>query len=239
MGAREQGEGPPAITSARGARSRIVVVSGQRLIRETLSTSLRSVGFEAATLEVPNGIVQVHAARRWINRIGSAVGLLAANIDNAVQLREAAAVINVLDLDWLLLTSTPPGAAWGALIEARAHDVLGASTDLEGLCDALRRLTSGQPAVPGRAHDEAVRAWREAPEERRALTRRVEALSPREMEILVDLHHGDSPRAIARRFGVSEGTVRTQVKSMLHKLEVNSQIQAVASYRRLNDWIMG
>ena len=214
-----------------------MIVSSQRLLRETLSTALRSAGFAPTAIGVPTGNAQVHAARRWLSTVGSVVGLLAAEIDNAAHLREAAGVVGVLDLDWLVLTSTPRGAGWGAMIDAGARDVLGADTDLEDLGHALELLATGRPPVPVAVHEESLRAWLDGPEDRRALARRIEALSPREMEVLLDLHRGDSPKVIAARAGVSEGTVRSQVKSMLHKLEVTSQIQAVASYRRLNAWI--
>jgi len=220
------------------AATRVVVVCNERLVRDAVSTALRSIGFVATSFGIPRGLVQVHAARRWITKVGPATGLLATDIDDASHLRDAAAVVSVFDLDWLLLTSTPRGEAWGALMEAGVHDVLGAATNVDELGHALRRLAAGKPPISGRDHREAMRAWREAPEEHRSLTRRVEALSPREMEILIDLHGGDSPRMIAERVGVSEGTVRSQVKSMLRKLEVSSQLQAVASYRQVNDWIV-
>jgi len=226
-----------AATGGSGAGAHVIVVSNERLVRDTMCAALRSIGFTATGFGIPWGVVQIHAARRWIAKVRPAMGLIATEVDNASHVRDAAAVVNVFDLDWLLLTSTPPGEAWGALIEAGVRDVLGAATSLEDLENALRRLAAGQPAVSERAHQEATRAWREAPEEHRQLARRIEALSRREMEILINLHHGDSPRLIAERVGVTEGTVRSQIKSLLRKLEVSSQLQAVASYRQLNSWI--
>lgn len=221
-----------------GADLRILVVSDQRLVRDTLSTALRSAGFASATSGVPSGPLEVRAVRRWITGVRPAVGLLAADIYDAAHLRDAAAVVSALDLDWLLLTSTQHGAAWGALIDAGVRDVLGAATNLAELGRALRMLAARRPPLSVEAHERAMRAWLAAPEERRELARRIEALSPREMEILMDLHRGESPRLIAARSGVAEGTVRSQVKSLLHKLGVRSQIQAVASYRELNEWIV-
>ena len=217
---------------------RVVVVSNERLVRDTVCAALHSVGFAATGFPIPRGLVQIHAARRWMMRVRPATGLLATDIDDAPHLRDAAAVVNVFDLDWLLLTSTPKGEAWGALMEAGVRDVLGAATNVNQLGRALRRLAAGRSPISGKEHEEAMRAWKEAPEEHRSLARRVEALSPREMEILIELHGGDSPRTIAERAGVAEGTVRSQVKSVLHKLEVTSQLQAVASYRQFNEWIV-
>jgi DNA-binding NarL/FixJ family response regulator len=73
--------------------------------------------------------------------------------------------------------------------------------------------------------------------ERRALTERVERLSARELEILVALGDGLSPTMIAERDGVAVSTVRAQVRSVLHKLEVRTQLRAVAAYREEQEWI--
>jgi len=61
----------------------------------------------------------------------------------------------------------------------------------------------------------------------------IERLSTREREILALLYDGVTVAEIAERTGVSEQTVRSQVKAVLRKLEVNSQLAAVAVYRRV------
>jgi DNA-binding NarL/FixJ family response regulator len=59
------------------------------------------------------------------------------------------------------------------------------------------------------------------------MRRRLDQLTPREREILGCLMGGLTVREIAHRWVVSEATVRTQVKSILSKLEVSSQLAAV------------
>lgn len=215
---------------------RVVVTSKQLLLRDAVRTALRSHGFAATSLGVPTGAAQFHDARRWIAQIRPAAGLLVAELDDAQQLRDAVAVITGLDLGWVVLTSTVPGPVWGALIDAGAHDVLPTTASLDALSEVLHRQDVDEPEELGHEYDEVVRAWRDADDERHRLTRRIETLSPREMEILVELHDGDSVKVIAARAGVAEGTVRTQVKSLLHKLEVSSQLQAVASFQHANEW---
>ena len=56
----------------------------------------------------------------------------------------------------------------------------------------------------------------------------MELLSPREREVLELLAEGHRAVAIAERFVVSLTTVRTQIRSLLAKLEVTSQLEAVA-----------
>jgi len=51
-------------------------------------------------------------------------------------------------------------------------------------------------------------------------------LTPRESEILCHLAEGQSNKVIANHLGISEGTVKLHVKSILRKLGVNSRVEA-------------
>jgi len=53
-------------------------------------------------------------------------------------------------------------------------------------------------------------------------------LTPREREVLSALAKGQRAEAIASESGVSSATVRSQIRSVLAKLGVNSQLEAVA-----------
>ena len=55
----------------------------------------------------------------------------------------------------------------------------------------------------------------------------IETLTVREREVLAYLMKGQTVREIATECVVAEATVRTQVKSILAKLEVSSQLAAV------------
>ncbi len=65
-------------------------------------------------------------------------------------------------------------------------------------------------------------------DERKPLQR----LTPRERAVLHELTQGRRPNEIANRFFVSLNTVRSQIKSILSKLGVHSQVQAVAMATR-------
>jgi DNA-binding NarL/FixJ family response regulator len=58
-------------------------------------------------------------------------------------------------------------------------------------------------------------------------------LSPRERDVLRALAQGGSVADIAQRAFVSVATVRTQVRAILQKLGVSSQLEAVALAHRL------
>ncbi len=58
------------------------------------------------------------------------------------------------------------------------------------------------------------------------------ALTPREMEILTMISHGYKRREIADKLGIMPGTVGIHVNNIYKKLEVNSNIDAVAQAAR-------
>ena len=55
---------------------------------------------------------------------------------------------------------------------------------------------------------------------------RFSALTPREFEILRHLTEGQSNKEIARDLGITDGTVKLHVRSILRKLEVRSRVEA-------------
>ena len=55
---------------------------------------------------------------------------------------------------------------------------------------------------------------------------RFSSLTPREFEILRHLAEGQSNKEIARDLGITDGTVKLHVRSILRKLEVRSRVEA-------------
>ena len=67
----------------------------------------------------------------------------------------------------------------------------------------------------------------------RGLRKKLNLLTSREGEVLAHLMNGERVREIARLSFVSEATVRTQVKSILAKLDVTSQLAAVGAAHKV------
>lgn len=103
------------------------------------------------------------------------------------------------------------------------------------VADRVRALSS---SLPGAAGDVVDRPGPRAPvadDARDAVpappvARALDRLTPREQEVLTCVASGGTNYSIARRLGVSEGTVKTHVKNILHKLEVANRAQAVARW---------
>jgi RNA polymerase sigma factor (sigma-70 family) len=79
----------------------------------------------------------------------------------------------------------------------------------------------------GEREDMLAAARRRREEERRRLQPFLD-LSAREQEILFLLTEGLSAQAVARRLYVSTSTVRMHIQRILRKLEVKTQVAAVA-----------
>jgi len=136
---------------------------------------------------------------------------------------------------WLLLTNAPESPRWGAVLVRGITAVLPTSTGLDDLVVAVSAAAAGGSVMDETVRRRLVREWRLVEDEERRLVARMESLTARELNVLSLLYDGKSVRGIAELAGVSEATVRSQVKAVLRKLEVNSQLAAVAAYRRAKD----
>lgn len=132
----------------------------------------------------------------------------------------------------LVLTGERGDEVWGTAVERGARAVLPKDVDLDVLVTTVARVQADDDVLdPGRRH-ELVAAARRARHERAARLAPFQQLSPREAEVLRLLAAGQAAAGIARAAHVSEATVRTQIRAVLSKLEVQSQLQAVALARR-------
>lgn len=215
-----------------GDPPRLVVVSDHGLIGEAVRMALVTRGFSALSVRLPAGGRQSRGVERRLQDFRPHVGLLLAEVDDAAKRRVAVPLVQGVPARWLLLTSATDDAACGALVAAGVLGVLPMSIGLDALIDVLDDVRVGRDVMPEEARQRVTRAWRDVSREERRLRARMATLTPREMIVLGLLNDGLSVRTIANGAGVSEGTVRSQVKSILRKLQVGSQLAAVAAYRQ-------
>lgn len=214
---------------------RLVVVSDHSLVGEAVRMALASRGFDAASLPAPSG----HGSRRdfasRVSRFRPGVGLLLCELEDRALLRGAVEIVSSVRIRWVLLTRAKDDAAWGALVEAGVVAVLPMSTNLDTLTDTLLQVAAGRKLMSDEVRERVLEEWRREGEQARRVSGLMQALTPREVAVLAALHDGLTVKVIAAESGVSEGTVRSQVKSILRKLEVTSQLAAVASYRQMRE----
>lgn len=216
-----------AATASPHAVMQVVVTSRLALVAQAVCAGLVGRGFEA----------------RVTGWNGGQVGLEDSSADQLLlvldDLRSRSAVDAVAGAvsRWrgctVLLTSRRPGAAWGAVFAAGAADIASSDASLDVLQQVLRRVTSGQTHTEPRRRAAMEQQWAEWLTEEEELQQKADRLSPREASVLARLAEGQRVRDIGTAQGVSEATVRSQVKSLRRKLGADSQLGAVAMARRI------
>jgi two-component system, NarL family, nitrate/nitrite response regulator NarL len=119
-------------------------------------------------------------------------------------------------------------ALWGQCLASGARIVIPRSACLATMVSVIGRLSRGERVLEVSERERLLTVYRQRTAHRRECLERLSLLSANEGEILLHLVEGHNVREIALHRVVSEATVRTQVKSILSKLEVSSQLSAVA-----------
>jgi len=123
----------------------------------------------------------------------------------------------------------------GRALALGAHGVAAKTMPLNEFLALVRKTMYGVPVIERRERMRLVGLYREQQVGRAAASSQLESLSAQERDTLVHLMTGRGVREIALLRVVSEHTVRTQVRAVLTKLGVSSQVEAVAIAWR-NGW---
>ena len=93
------------------------------------------------------------------------------------------------------------------------------------LVDALAAVVGGETVVAPEMTSVLAKVVKGGKVES-GLPDRFSSLTPRELEILRHLAEGQSNKVIARELGITDGTVKLHVRSVLRKLGVRSRVEA-------------
>jgi two-component system nitrate/nitrite response regulator NarL len=206
---------------------RVAIASEQALVAEAVRASLSSRDFEAETLRWPDE--QPGVPRRPPGRGRQDVGLLISDLDRWPRLSAASLLLTRVSVPWVVLTAASRGPMWGAVLQAGARHVVPSTTGFDEICDIVEAVAHGWVGIAPEERAGLVALWNERLERRETVGQRVQSLTPREHEVLTRLYAGDPVARIAQLLEVSPATVRSQVKAVLRKLQVNSQLGAVAA----------
>ncbi|MDB5875586.1 MAG: bvgA [Ramlibacter sp.] len=210
----------------------VAVSSDQRLVAETIGAGLRSLGVQTEVVPWwPQSSVSRPCRGDAEASDPGVVFLLACDLGTRARVDEARIRGKSRGVPWVVMTESAPGPAWGAMLEAGARAVVTSTISLTALVELLCAVVRGESPIGEVERRGLLREWRSAKQDQDRLRERMESLSPREQEVLSMLYEGITVRTIAGRLGVSEATVRSQVKSVLRKLAVASQLAAVAAVR--------
>ena len=217
---------PEAQIAPDGAR--LLLVDDHLLLVETLQMSLIHAGFNVSV--APCGsfdevLAEAAAVRPTLVVLDLDLSGAGFGYDLIGPLRELGAEV-------LVLTGTTDRMELARCLEAGALGVASKANGFRSILDQVERAAAGETVTPV-----TVRAQLHADLDahRRAADRRkapFEALSARERDVLRQIVEGHQAAAIAKASFVSLATVRTQIRSILLKLDVTSQVAAVAMARQ-------
>lgn len=214
-------------TSISDGTTAVAVASDRSLVADTVAAALTGSNLVIVPMIWPRGDRSLPAG--WPRDAVPSLGLLLCDLQPSAT-RTARYLVRAYPTRWLLLTDRPKGPQWGAMLDAGVVGILQSSTTLSDLLLAIEAARFGDPGLVPSDRDELVQAWLQDEAEREDAVARLKALTTRETGVLRELHHGRSVHEIAASHGVAHSTVRTQVRSVLRKLRVSSQLAAVAMF---------
>ncbi|RNL80184.1 DNA-binding response regulator [Nocardioides marmorisolisilvae] len=212
------------------SRARVVIVDDHQLLAESVALALSALGVETAVFDLPR------AASKLTSILALTPDLVLLDLDLGQGIAEGLALVAPLvdgGCRVLVVTAWMDPEAIGAALADGAVGVVDKSAPLEHLIAVATACAQGVYSVPRaekRRIDDAARRQRTSRERELAP---FAMLTLREAEVLRCLIRGENVAGIAGRAHVSEATVRSQVRGILTKLDVASQLSAVALARRV------
>jgi two-component system nitrate/nitrite response regulator NarL len=221
------------VTSVK-TRTRIAIVDHHVLFAECLEVALRLRGHELRLVPVSPGAHTLAPVLTAVLRAHPQIAIIDLDLGTPRVGETLIEPVARSGTAVVVITEDPDSARWGECLLLGARIVLPKNGELSTITSAIRRITDGSPLMPRETFQGLVRRYHEADRGLRELRARLERLSAREGEVLSHLMAGRSVSDIAHIRVVSEATVRTQVKFLLRKLEVSSQVAAVGLANRAN-----
>jgi two-component system, NarL family, nitrate/nitrite response regulator NarL len=202
----------------------VAIVDDHALLAQVLTDAVRAMGFGAESI-VPHDIASVHAS---VEALRPDVVLLDLDLGEIGDSIPAIAPLRELGVRVVVVTGETSRARWGRCIEAGADAVISKAVSFDELLERIARVLDDANGVMRSERDELLACAREEARTERQRHERFRRLSARECEVLDALMNGTAPDDIASMSFVSITTVRSHIRSILQKLEVNSQLAAVA-----------
>jgi two-component system nitrate/nitrite response regulator NarL len=217
---------------------RVLIIDDHVLFAESLELALSLEGYDVRRLELPAEGGSMATVRSLALRANPRTVLLDLDLGRFGDGANLIAPLAKAGINVVILTASDELGRWGGCMRLGARRVLPKSGALQHALATVRRLHQGLPVISREELESLLEAWARDRRTIDDLRRRLDLLTPREREVLGALIEGRTVRAISQGSVVSEATVRTQVKSILNKLEVSSQLAAVGMANQVG-WRQG
>jgi DNA-binding NarL/FixJ family response regulator len=214
--------------------NRLALVEDHSLFAESLEMALHLEGFDAARVALERDM----AASRLLTAIlALRPRTVLLDLDLGAYGDGMALIRPLTDarVAVIVVTSTTDRTRWGECVLHGARKIVPKNAPLSEIIACVRRIGNGLPMMLPAEREELLECWRQRVAAEKEILKRLHQLTVREGEVLGLLMSGQQVSEIARGRFVSESTVRTQVKAILAKLQVGSQLTAVGLAHRA-DW---
>jgi len=206
---------------------RVLIVEDHTLFADSLELALSMEGYDVQRVPVTQESGSTASLLAAVLRARPRIMLLDLDLGRAGDGTRLIGPVAKTGVNVVVVTAAADRARWGECYRYGARKVISKAAPLNETLATVRRLSQGLPVLDVRERDELLRMWHTMREERQQLRERLDLLTVREREVLGELMLGHTVAEIARASVVSEATVRTQVKAILAKLQVSSQLAAV------------
>jgi DNA-binding NarL/FixJ family response regulator len=228
----------PAASDARAgpdaaAAWRVLVIDDHVLVATGLVAALVDAGMVAvaAELSTASDVLAVAAG------LAPDVVLLDLLLDGAgVSALDLIGPLRRLGAEVVAFTGTRDRVVLGAAAEAGVSGIIHKSEPFSSLVNGVRRAARHETLLSESRRYELTDEVRRHRRDRQVALAPFAALTPREAAVLSRLMDGESAEAIAESSHVGLATVRTQIRAVLTKLGVKSQLAAVAEAYRAG-WV--
>lgn len=228
---------PPRGADAGGAlrSDTVLILDDHELVGTSLAAALRGEG-EQASFRAAHSVADVRGAAA-----AAGSGLLVLDLDlgrdeQGRRVDTIPLIPELLSAGWriLVLSGSSNPVRIGASLYIGAFTWVSKVSPMPMLVGAVREARAGRSLLAPTQRQLLIERYLEWDRTQRELREKLATLTPREREVLDLLADGKRAQAIADTFVVSLPTVRTQVRAVLGKLGVASQLEAVALVRALD-----
>jgi DNA-binding NarL/FixJ family response regulator len=212
---------------------RVLLVEDHRMVGEMMLAALEARGVDAALAPCTSAEDILAEARIYQPN----VVVLNIDLSAAGSGLDLIRPMVALGANVMVLSGVDDRLQVARCLEAGAVGVVSKTESFSTVLESIRRAAANEAVT---SVNDRVRYLTELEQHRRASQAKMapfEALSRREREVLSLIVEGHKAADIARQSFVSLPTVRSQIRSVLQKLNVNSQMAAVALVRN-SSWVV-
>jgi DNA-binding NarL/FixJ family response regulator len=212
---------------------RVTVVDDHSLFAESLAIALRARDLATRTVVPDPSSTTFAQLGRAVVKTQPHLVLLDLDLGLAGDAMRLISGLSSAGVCVVIVTGSADRVRQGEALAHGARAVIEKTAPFAEIVGAVDRVRNRLPIMSRIQRDELLGTYREAAESTRELRRKFASMTRREAEVLGQLMAGKQVSEIARLRFVSESTVRTQVKSILSKLGVSSQLSAVGLAHKL------